>query len=93
MPVPQARRRAAALREKGFGGRVLLIDREAEAGYDRTVLSKFVIAGEMPPEEVPPLRDEDFYREQRIERINGEVAGLDAANKTLRLTDGQSLNV
>ncbi|APV39704.1 pyridine nucleotide-disulfide oxidoreductase [Pseudomonas frederiksbergensis] len=83
---------AAALREKGFGGRVLLIDRETGAGYDRTVLSKFVIAGEMPPEEVPPLRDEDFYREQRIERINAEVASLDAANKTLRLADGQSLS-
>ena len=83
---------AAALREKGFGGRVLLIDRESDAGYDRTVLSKFVIAGEMPPEEVPPLRDEDFYREQRIERINAEVTSLDAANKTLRLADGQSLS-
>ena len=82
---------AAALREKGFGGRVLLIDREADAGYDRTVLSKFVIAGEMPPEEVPPLRNENFYLEQRIERIKGEVASLDAANKTLRLADGQSL--
>jgi len=83
---------AAALREKGFGGRVLLIDRESDAGYDRTVLSKFVIAGEMPPEEVPPLRDEDFYREQRIERINAEVTSLDAANKTLHLADGQSLS-
>jgi NADPH-dependent 2,4-dienoyl-CoA reductase/sulfur reductase-like enzyme/nitrite reductase/ring-hydroxylating ferredoxin subunit len=83
---------AAALREKGFGGRVLLIDRETDAGYDRTVLSKFVIAGEMPPEEVPPLRDEHFYREQRIERINAEVTSLDAANKTLRLADGQSLS-
>ena len=83
---------AAALREKGFGGRVLLIDRETDAGYDRTVLSKFVIAGEMPPEEVPPLRDEHFYQEQRIERINAEVTSLDAANKTLRLADGQSLS-
>ncbi|KJZ67865.1 apoptosis inducing factor family protein [Pseudomonas fluorescens] len=83
---------AAALREKGFGGRVLLIDRETDAGYDRTVLSKFVIAGEMPPEEVPPLRDENFYREQRIERINAEVTSLDAANKTLHLSDGQSLS-
>jgi len=83
---------AAALREKGFGGRVLLIDREADAGYDRTVLSKFVIAGEMPPEEIPPLRDDDFYREQRIERIRGEVASLDAPNKTLRLADGQALS-
>jgi len=82
---------AAALREKGFGGRVLLIDREPGAGYDRTVLSKFVIAGEMPPQEIPPLRDEDFYREQRIERFEGEVAGLDASNSTLHLADGQSL--
>ena len=81
---------AAALREKGFGGRIQLIDREPGAGYDRTVLSKFVIAGEMPPEEIPPLRDEEFYKAQRIERIQGEVASLDAANKTLRLTDGQS---
>ncbi|KDD67799.1 FAD-dependent pyridine nucleotide-disulfide oxidoreductase [Pseudomonas mandelii PD30] len=83
---------AAALREKGFGGRIMLVDRETDAGYDRTVLSKFVIAGEMPPEEVPPLRDESFYREQRIERINAEVTSLDAANKTLHLSDGQSLS-
>ncbi|MGF6314527.1 FAD-dependent oxidoreductase [Pseudomonas frederiksbergensis] len=83
---------AAALREKGFGGRVLLIDREPEAGYDRTVLSKFVIAGEMPPDEVPPLRDESFYQEQRIEQINSDVMGLDAENRTLRLADGQSLS-
>ncbi|MCY1397391.1 Benzene 1,2-dioxygenase system ferredoxin--NAD(+) reductase subunit [compost metagenome] len=82
---------AACLREKGFGGRLLLIDREADAGYDRTALSKYVIAGEMPLHEVPPLRDEDFYREQRIERLRGEVASLDAPNRTLRLTDGQSL--
>lgn len=82
---------AAALREKGFGGRVVLVDREADAGYDRTVLSKFVIAGQMPPEEVPPLRDESYYREQRIERINAEVTNLDSANRTVRLNNGQSL--
>jgi NADPH-dependent 2,4-dienoyl-CoA reductase/sulfur reductase-like enzyme/nitrite reductase/ring-hydroxylating ferredoxin subunit len=83
---------AAALREKGFGGRIVMIDREPGAGYDRTVLSKFVIAGEMPLEEVPPLRDERFYREQRIERINAEVTSLDTANQTVQLADGQSLN-
>lgn len=82
---------ASALREKGFGGRVLLIDREAEAGYDRTVLSKFVIAGQTPPDEIPPLREEGFYSEQRIDRLNAEVASLDLASKTLRLTDGRSL--
>jgi len=82
---------AAALREKGFGGRVLLIDCEAEAGYDRTVLSKFVIAGQTPLEDVPPLRDEAFYREQRIERLHAEVASLDADGKTLHLANDQSV--
>ncbi|MFY0731945.1 FAD-dependent oxidoreductase [Pseudomonas sp. NFX15] len=82
---------AAALREKGFGGRVLLLDHEAGAGYDRTVLSKFVIAGETAPQDVPALREEDFYREQRIERRHARVASLDAPNKTLHLADGQSL--
>ena len=82
---------AAALREKGFGGRIQLVDREAEAGYDRTVLSKFVLSAEMSPQEVPPLRDEHFYQEQRIERLTGEVARLDADNQTLELTNGQTL--
>ncbi len=86
----QARQRQRVC-AKGFGGRLLLIDREADSGYDRTALSKYVIAGEMPLDEVPPLRDEDFYRKQRIERLRGEVASLDAPNRTLRLTDGQSL--
>ncbi|CEL26899.1 FAD-dependent oxidoreductase [Pseudomonas fluorescens] len=83
---------AAALREKGFGGRIKMIDREPDAGYDRTALSKFVLAGEMSPEETPPLRDEDFYKEQRIERIQGEISSLDAAAKTLHLRDGQTVN-
>lgn len=83
---------AAALREKGFGGRIKMIDREPDAGYDRTVLSKFVLAGEMSPEETPPLRDEDFYKEQRIERIQGKISSLDAAAKTLHLRDGQTVN-
>ncbi|MBK5526408.1 FAD-dependent oxidoreductase [Pseudomonas sp. TH06] len=83
---------AAALREKGFGGRIVLIDREPDAGYDRTVLSKFVLAGEMPPDETPALRDDDFYREQHINRVASEVVGLDVESKTLHLKDGRTLN-
>jgi NADPH-dependent 2,4-dienoyl-CoA reductase/sulfur reductase-like enzyme/nitrite reductase/ring-hydroxylating ferredoxin subunit len=83
---------AAALREKGFGGRILMIDREPAAGYDRTVLSKFVLAGEMSPQETPALRDETFYREQRIERQHGEVVSLDATAKTVHLDNGQTLS-
>lgn len=79
---------AAALREKGFGGRIVLVDGEPGAGYDRTVLSKFVPAGEMSPKDVPPLRDEAFYQAQRIERVQGEVTSLDAPGKTLHLHNG-----
>ena len=83
---------AAALRETGFGGRIQLIDREADAGYDRTVLSKFVIAGEMPPDDTPPLREAGFYDEQRIERVNDEVTGLDTTQRTIQLKQGEALS-
>jgi len=83
---------AAALREKGFGGRVLMIDREAEAGYDRTVLSKYVLAGDLPAEQTPPLRDEAYFIRQRIERRHGEVAGLDVSARQVHLNDGQRLD-
>jgi NADPH-dependent 2,4-dienoyl-CoA reductase/sulfur reductase-like enzyme/nitrite reductase/ring-hydroxylating ferredoxin subunit len=82
---------AAALREKGFGGRILMIDHEPEAGYDRTVLSKFVLAGDMSVTETPALRSDDFYREQRIERLRDEIKSIDAQAKTLHLKDGQNL--
>jgi len=83
---------ASALREKGFGGALLLIDAEAQPGYDRTALSKFVISGDMPPDEVPPLRDESFYREQHIQRIHARVVGLDSDIREVILDDGQTLS-
>ncbi|MCL6704542.1 apoptosis inducing factor family protein [Pseudomonas sp. T1.Ur] len=83
---------AAALREKGFGGRILMIDREAEAGYDRTVLSKYVLAGDMAVDETPPLRDETYFTQQRIERRHGEVTDLDVDARQIRLASGETLS-
>ncbi|WP_460052927.1 FAD-dependent oxidoreductase [Pseudomonas sp. H1_A05] len=83
---------AAALREKGFGGRILMIDREAEAGYDRTVLSKYVLAGDMAVNETSPLRDETYFTQQRIERLHGEVTHLDPDARHIQLADGRSLD-
>ncbi|VEF06661.1 FAD-dependent pyridine nucleotide-disulfide oxidoreductase [Pseudomonas fluorescens] len=82
---------AAALREKGFGGRIVLVDGEPDAGYDRTVLSKFVLAGEMTAKEAPRLRDEAFYQAQRLERVQGEVTSVDAPGKVLQLNNGGTL--
>ncbi|CAI8867236.1 FAD-dependent oxidoreductase [Pseudomonas brassicacearum] len=83
---------AAALREKGFGGRILMIDREAEAGYDRTVLSKYVLAGDMAVNETSPLRDETYFTQQRIERLHGEVTHLAPDARHIQLADGRSLD-
>lgn len=83
---------AAALRERGFGGRILMIDREAEAGYDRTVLSKYVLAGDMAVNETAPLRDETYFTQQRIERLHGEATHLDPGARQIHLADGRRLD-
>ena len=79
---------AAALREFGFGGQVVLLGAEPDAPYDRTALSKFVLEGGMKPEEVASLRPAGFYAEQRIERRQGVATRLDAAAKRVTLADG-----
>lgn len=78
-----------ALREKGYRGRLMVIEREKQAPYDRTTLSKFVPQGDMDIDEVPSLLDDDFYQQQNIERINGNVEELNADKHQLRLDDGQ----
>lgn len=80
---------ACALREKGFNGQLLLMDREESPGYDRTALSKFVLAAEMRPDETPPLREDAFYEDNHIERVQGEVMKLDVINKRVTLADGR----
>ncbi|NDL64957.1 FAD-dependent oxidoreductase [Acerihabitans arboris] len=78
-----------ALREKGYQGRLIVIEREKQAPYDRTTLSKFVPQGDMDIDEVPSLLDDDYYQQQKIERINGNVEELDTGRHQLRLEDGQ----
>ncbi len=73
----------ATLRRQGFSGRLLWIDREQAPAYDRTALSKFVIAGEMAPADTPPLLD------AIPTRIHGEVQRLDAHAKRIELADGR----
>lgn len=82
---------AAALREFGYGGRLLLIGHEPGEPYDRTALSKFVLQGDKAPDEAPPLREADFFRQQRIERLHAEVTRLDPQTCQLELGNGQTL--
>jgi apoptosis-inducing factor 3 len=82
----------ATLREAGFNGRLLLIGREHGMPYDRTALSKFVLAGDMPPEKIPPLLPDDFLSTLRIQRVEAEVVKLDAVEKRIGLPNELTLN-
>ncbi|RLR18253.1 pyridine nucleotide-disulfide oxidoreductase, partial [Sodalis-like symbiont of Bactericera trigonica] len=44
-----------ALREEGFTSKLVVVEREKQAPYDRTALSKFIPQGEMDINEVPFL--------------------------------------
>lgn len=82
----------AALRERGFAGRIVLIGKEAAAPYDRTSLSKFVLSGEMKPDDVPALLPADFIGRERIERIESAVARLDVKSRRIHFDDGRELD-
>jgi NAD(P)H-nitrite reductase large subunit len=79
---------AQTLREDGFGGRVLMLDRDNRVPYDRTILSKYALSGEKGGEK-SPLQSQSFYRDQRIERITAEVSAVDAEARRITCTDGR----
>jgi NADPH-dependent 2,4-dienoyl-CoA reductase/sulfur reductase-like enzyme/nitrite reductase/ring-hydroxylating ferredoxin subunit len=78
----------AALREAGFDGRIVLAGKDAPMPYDRTALSKFVVAGDMPADEIPPLLDPSFFTDQNVERIESEAVRLDASTRQVELANG-----
>ncbi|MGC1303149.1 MAG: FAD-dependent oxidoreductase [Caulobacteraceae bacterium] len=79
------------LRREGFTGDVTLLSADDQPPYDRPNCSKDFLAGEAPAEWMP-LRDEDFYKEQRIDlRLGVEATGFDPGPKTVSLKDGDTL--
>ena len=81
---------AQELRRQNFGGRIILVDALGALPYDRTIQSKYVLAGTEAGEK-SPLQDEDFYRLEKIERRTGKVKGLDPKQKTITLSHGETL--
>jgi apoptosis-inducing factor 3 len=81
---------AQTLRESGFNGAVTLISSEADLPYDRTILSKYVLAGQAAGEK-SPLQDDDFYKTKKIKRYKAEVLDLDPEKRRITLSDGQTL--
>lgn len=77
------------LRRAGFGGRIVMVTKEAVTPYDRTQLSKGYLSGEAGDDALP-LRDEDFYERHGIDVLRGAtVTRLDAAAKEIHFADAE----
>ncbi len=84
-------RAAAALRERGYDGELLLLGEESEPPYERPPLSKAYLSGQLDRGKLL-LRDAGFYRQQSIEwRPGALVTGIDRERGRLRLGDGSEL--
>jgi NADPH-dependent 2,4-dienoyl-CoA reductase/sulfur reductase-like enzyme/nitrite reductase/ring-hydroxylating ferredoxin subunit len=76
---------AEMLRREGYEGAITVLDGEAEAPYDRTMLSKSFPADAKKP---VSLRPAGFYAEHNIDLVRGEVASIDVPGRRVLLADG-----
>ena len=82
---------AQTLRAEGFGGAIVMLDRENRVPYDRTLLSKYHLSGEKGGEKTP-LQTQAWYRVHRIERRTAQVTGMDPEKRTIDCADGLQLH-
>jgi 3-phenylpropionate/trans-cinnamate dioxygenase ferredoxin reductase component len=84
-----AMRCAFELREQVFDGRLSVLCAEITPPYDRTLVSKALIAGDPVADERLLLRSRDAYDDADIElRLGVRATGLKAADRRLLLADG-----
>jgi len=83
---------AQTVRDEGYEGPVLLLGREPVHPYERPPLSKGLLLGSTPRDEifVNPLQ---WYADHAVElRTEADVVGLDAAARRLTLADGSTVD-
>jgi NADPH-dependent 2,4-dienoyl-CoA reductase/sulfur reductase-like enzyme len=82
---------AIAMRQAGYGGRIVLVGEEPWRPYERPPLSKEVLTDDPEPP-VKYFHPEGRYAEQGIELLLGvAVRELDVAGRHVRLCDGRTL--
>lgn len=79
------------LRESGFEGRITMISPEERKPYDRTALSKSTLAAAPEDIEIPPLRDENWYTEHRVDLMHDKIVRFDYETRTLELKKGDAI--
>ena len=80
---------ATTLRDEGFGGRLVMVGREAGQPYDRTKLSKTFLAKKTDPAAM--LLEQDFYAQVGAEFVASEAESIDVATRRVTLADGTVL--
>src|ERR1700756_1353841 len=84
-----AARTAEQLRRLAFDGAITIVSDEVNLPYDRPPLSKQVLRSELDD---TALKPREFYDENNITLLLGSaVRGLDTANRTVTLDDGNQL--
>ena len=79
---------AETLRQSGFTGRITMVSKEAALPYDRTILSKNLFG--VTADKIK-IRDQKYFDDNQIERVNALANGLDTKSRTVTLQNGQSL--
>lgn len=89
---PAGQAAAEQLRREGYTGPITIVDRDADEPYDKPNLSKDYLAGSAPADWIP-LRGEDFFEAQGIERRLGRsVESIATERRTVTLDDGSELS-
>lgn len=83
---------AMAMRQAGYGGRILLVGDEGWRPYERPPLSKAVLTDDPEPP-IAYFHTAERYQERRIELLLGAaVIQLDPAAHCIRLSSGQRID-
>jgi 3-phenylpropionate/trans-cinnamate dioxygenase ferredoxin reductase subunit len=86
-----AERCVHGLRERGFEGHLVMVTREHDPPYDRTLVSKDLLK-EDPPVAEAILQPAGAYAEREIElRLGTTATRLDTASQRVSLSDGDEL--
>ncbi|MEU5209272.1 FAD-dependent oxidoreductase [Streptomyces sp. NPDC020742] len=82
---------ADTLRLEGFDGRLTLVGDELWLPYDRTPLSRHVLAGTCAPHRTSLRPEADLQRLRLSLRLGCRATGLDPVARTVALPDGERL--
>lgn len=86
-----AAKAAETVRGEGFDGHVTLVTDEPERPYERPPLSKGVLTGKHPVEDVY-VHAADFYEQHDVDLVTGDAAvSIDRGTRGVRTASGREL--